>query len=283
MALPQKLGEHTRSSFVKPAVLEVPLTTAIINAIMPYFPKSCLVIAGYLSDDDQFWKVNYHWEYLLDKIDKSLTKGMSEKHQKCAKAIRKVLMTNPPNPQSGYTASSKVGSPQDQSSREKITQRWATVKQSKKDFKAVIDAAGLLDKNPPSRKAWHLAVAPVAKPGTSKHGSGFAVDISGNNATIKSISLALGATMAFDEKSHVHVEFKTGVKTPEYKAPVAKPQVNSPASGPQSVLSVRESAELQQCRPEDFQDEVGSYFLLRNDIIGRSARGQDPWWAGWTR
>ena len=96
MSLPKKLNVHTRSTFVRSAVKEIPLTTAIIDAIVPYFPKSCILIAGYLDNADQFWKVNYHWEYLVSMIDASLKKGMSEKHQKCAKAIRKILKANSP-------------------------------------------------------------------------------------------------------------------------------------------------------------------------------------------
>ncbi len=102
MPLPKKLNVHTRSTFVRAAVKEIPLTTAIIDAITPYFPKSCILIAGHLDSSDQFWKVNYHWEYLVSMIDTSLEKGMSEKHQKCAKAIRKILKANSPVPKTGY-------------------------------------------------------------------------------------------------------------------------------------------------------------------------------------
>ena len=60
-------------------------------------------------------------------------------------------------------------------------------------------------------EAWDLAAAPLAKPGTSKHGTGYAFDIHGDNVLIKSICSGLGATLVFDEKSHVHVEFKQGI------------------------------------------------------------------------
>jgi LAS superfamily LD-carboxypeptidase LdcB len=56
-----------------------------------------------------------------------------------------------------------------------------------------------------------LAGAPVAPPGQSKHGTGYALDIEGDNNAIKSLCKGLGATLAFDEKSHVHVEFKNGL------------------------------------------------------------------------
>lgn len=213
----KKYDAHKRSTFVRKAVLEIPVTTKILDAIMPYFPKDCKVIAGYLSSDDQYWKINFHWEYLRDMLETALTKDLSEKHAKCVKAIKAALVKNAPRPSRGYKKSQTVGKPVDASSKQLISARWKTVRQCKRDFKLVIDKAGLLAKNPPSKQAWHLAVAPVAAPGTSKHGNGYAVDIAGDNKLIKKIAKELGATLAFDEKSHVHVEFKNGVKLPKSK------------------------------------------------------------------
>ena len=51
----------------------------------------------------------------------------------------------------------------------------------------------------------------IASPGTSMHGKGYALDIEGSNAGIVTIANAHGATLAFDEASHVHVEWKNGV------------------------------------------------------------------------
>jgi hypothetical protein len=245
----QRLDVHTRQSFVRPAVKEVPLTTAIIDAIMPYFPKDCILIAGYLDDGDQYWKVNFHWDLLVSMIDKSLTKGMSEAHQKAAKAVRQVLLTNPPNPTTGYKDSATVGLPVDSSDRATIKKRWATIKQSKKDFKVVVEKAGLLENPPPAAEAWHLAVAPLAAPGTSKHGSGYAVDIgtsAGGNAKIREISSLLGASLVFDEQSHVHVEFAKGVKVPGYRPPGSgkslAPSEVEPKGAP---LPPREKSDLQ--------------------------------------
>lgn len=218
----KEYNAHTHKSFVRKPVQEIPITTKIIDAIMPYFPKNCIVIAGYLSSDDQYWKVNFHWEYLRDMLDTALTKDLSDQHVKCVKAIRAAMDKNRPSPAKGYKSSHTVGKPVDKSSYEKIHARWKTVRQSKRDFKTVIDKAGLLAKTPPSRQAWHLSVAPVAAPGRSKHGEGYAIDISGSNSTIKKIAKALGATMAYDEKSHVHVEFKRGVVLPG-KTAKAKP------------------------------------------------------------
>jgi len=125
-------------------------------------------------------------------------------------------MTNPPKPQTGYVKSSKVGQPLDASKRSTIKKRWKTLRQCKKDFKQVINKAGLLDKQPPTKIAWHLSAAPVAAPGTSKHGSGYALDLSGDNSNIRKICTSLGASLVFNEKSHVHVEFANGVNVAGY-------------------------------------------------------------------
>ena len=85
--------------------------------------------------------------------------------------------------------------------------RYKNLRQSKRDFKQVVRTVRLKEKSTRSAKSFDLADAPVAPPGTSKHGAGYALDIAGNNSQIKSVSKSLGATLVFDEKSHVHVEF----------------------------------------------------------------------------
>jgi hypothetical protein len=125
------------------------------------------------------------------------------------------MLSNPPTPPRGYADSRVVGEPQDSSSHAEINRRWERMKVCKEQFRLIIDSARLTTLMPPSTP-WDLSVAPVARPGTSKHGTGYAVDIEGHglNHRIKEISLGLGATLAFDEKSHVHVEFARGVKVP---------------------------------------------------------------------
>jgi hypothetical protein len=210
-----RLNEHTWSTFVRPAVKfkAVPNTRKLIETIMPYYPKQCICIAGYLDDSDQYWKVNYHWELLVKMLNKALTLKLDPQHEGQTKIILQHMMENPPTPQTGYVISKVVGQPQDTSSREKITKRWEMMRICKQEFRLIVDAAKLTTKAPPAQP-WDLAVAPVARPGTSKHGCGYALDIQGygQNGKIKQISKALGATLAFDEKSHVHVEFKNGVK-----------------------------------------------------------------------
>lgn len=217
-ALLQKLNVHTRTTFVRPGVKEIALTTKIIDRVMPYFPKDCRCISGYLDNSDQYWKVNYHWDLLVHKIDEFLAMPkLDAKLRAAATAIRNVLMTNPPNPRTGYRTDKTVGQTKDLSSAELIEKRWKTLRQSKKDCERVLIAAKVVTAAkkampPASEKPWWLAVAPVASPGDSKHGSGYALDIGGNNAETVRISKALGASLVFNEASHVHVEWKDGVK-----------------------------------------------------------------------
>ncbi|MFO1500029.1 MAG: hypothetical protein U1G07_16835 [Verrucomicrobiota bacterium] len=215
-----KLNVHTRATFVRAAVKEIPLTTQILNTIYPYFPKDCICIAGYLDSSDQYWKVNYHWDLLVSKLDQFLAMPtVPETLKACARAVRAVLMRNPPNPLSGYRNDKVVGATKDLSSPEKIQARHTLLKQSKKDFESVLLKAGVIHAatklHPPAaEKPWWLCVAPVAPPGDSKHGTGYALDISGNNVETTRISKDLGATLVFNEASHVHVEWKNGVKAP---------------------------------------------------------------------
>jgi len=204
---------HTRATFVRTGVKEIPLTKKIIDAVMPYYPTACRCIAGYLDNSDQYWKVNYHWDLLLSKIDAFLALPTIPDNLKgFARAIRGVMMTNPPNPVTGYRNDKTVGATKDLSKPERIVARHAKLKQSKKDFEAVIIKASVVNaatkSNPPiSEKSWWLAVAPVALPGNSKHGTGYALDIAGNNAETTRVSRGLGASLVFNEASHVHVEF----------------------------------------------------------------------------
>jgi hypothetical protein len=199
-------------------VKEIPLTTKIINEIMPYFPKSCVCISGHLDNSDQYWKVNYHWDLLTSKVDEFLAMpAVSEEHKKAAQKIKTLLQSNPPSPKTGYKTDKTVGATKDKSTPERIVARHKTMKQSKLDFEALLIAAKVVTAsskaNPPAdEKMWWLAVAPLRAPGTSNHGTGYALDIFGNNVETTRISLALGATLAYNEASHVHVEWAKGVK-----------------------------------------------------------------------
>jgi len=217
----KKLNLHAWATFVRPSVKTIPLTTEIIKAIMPYFPLKCKVIGGFLNDADQYWKVNYHWENLLTKVEDFRARAdVEEKHKNMALAVWKVLMTNPPLPPRGYIKDKNVGDTQDLSTHEKIDGRHKILKQCKQDFRAIIIAAGIVDPKkekgdpPAAEKSWWLAVAPLAKPGHSLHGTGYALDIAGDNVETTKLAKALGATLVFNEASHVHVEFAKGVNAP---------------------------------------------------------------------
>ena len=89
---------------------ETSKTTQIIDAIEPHFRGvRATVISGYLSDSDLFWKVNYHWEYLLWMIDHSIGLSVSDQHKKALAAIRSALLCCKPDPESGYRESPAVG------------------------------------------------------------------------------------------------------------------------------------------------------------------------------
>jgi hypothetical protein len=182
----------------------------MILKMMPYFPMSCMVIAAYLDDADQFWKVNYHWELLSQRVDLATILKVAPAWAASLKAIRKSLDANRPDPVKGYVASKVVGRPHDRSPAADVVSRWQRLRESKRAFRKILDTEKIPEKHKPS-EAWDLAAAPLAKPGTSKHGTGYAFDIHGENVLIKSVCSGLGATLVFDEKSHIHVEFKQGI------------------------------------------------------------------------
>jgi peptidoglycan hydrolase-like protein with peptidoglycan-binding domain len=207
----RKADRDARAERVDPRVKETPLTTRIIDALIPKMGNTrAKIIGGYLSDSDQFWKVNYHWEYLLQMVDHSLTLPIDDSTTSELQSIKSSLLGNKPDPPSGYT-SSPVGRPDDQSDPEDAERRYKTLAAQKEAFGKLTDKAGLKQKSKKSPTMFDLAAAKVAPPGKSKHGSGYALDIEGDNHAIKSLCNGLGATLTFDEKSHVHVEFKNGV------------------------------------------------------------------------
>ncbi len=145
---------HSHKSFVAPAIKKNSLTSQIIESIMPYFPAECKCIAGYLDARDQYWKVNYHWDYLNWKINAFLNlPGVSSELKQCAQGVQNVLLSNAPNPMSGYRNDAEVGLTKDISSPDKIIARHAILKQSKKDFERIIIKAGLVHRNDPTRSA----------------------------------------------------------------------------------------------------------------------------------
>jgi peptidoglycan hydrolase-like protein with peptidoglycan-binding domain len=206
----RKADRSERAARVDPRVQETAVTTRLIDKLVPRFgTMKAKIIGGYLSDGDQFWKVNYHWEYLLQMTEHSLTLPIEEADKRALQNIRSALMGCKPDPPAGYT-SSAIGKPEDRSSDEDATRRYQVLRSQKEAFGKVASRADLRRKSKQSATRFDLAAAPVAAPGTSKHGSGYALDIEGDNSAIKTLCKSLGATLVFDEKSHVHVEFKNG-------------------------------------------------------------------------
>lgn len=207
----RKADRQVRGERVDSRVKETALTTRIIDDLVPHLTDvRARIIAGFLSDADQFWKVNYHWEYLLQMVEHCLTLLLKDGEKKDLNGIFSTLMGCKPDPTSGYVTS-PIGKPEDRSSVEDVRQRHKTLASAKQRFGKLTDSAELKKKSKKGDHAFDLAAAPVAPPGTSKHGTGYALDIEGENAAIKSLCKGLGATLVFDEKSHVHVEFKNGV------------------------------------------------------------------------
>jgi hypothetical protein len=214
-ATPASRPSHQRRrGFVNPGVKETPQTTRILDAIdQPFAGVRAKVISAYLNDEELFWKVNYHWEYLLWMLEHAQTLPVEDKVKSELNSLAAGLRACAPDPNSGYRTS-PVGKPKDRSTMDQMTKRHRVIRQTKRQFKALIARHDLKAKSKRTAKSFDYAVAPVAHPGTSKHGSGYALDISGDNNAIAAVCDRLGASLVFDEKSHVHVEFKHGVKVP---------------------------------------------------------------------
>lgn len=201
-----------RRNYVDPRVKETGVTSRIIDALYPRFRGSNIkIISGWLSDSDLFWKVDYHWEYLLWMVDHCRQLQTSKDGTQKLNGIRSALLGVAPRPDHGYRTSAAVGKPADQSTADEMTRRHKILSQQKREFRAVTRKEDLIAKSTKPASAFHLAAAPVAHPGTSKHSSGYALDIKGPAGTVKSICKSMGASLVFDEKSHIHVEFKNGV------------------------------------------------------------------------
>ena len=212
-----KIGLHTRSTWVLAAVKEQPNTTAIIDGIMPYFPLNCQVISGWLSDEDLYWKVNYHWDLLVTRLELfSALKTTTADGVTGAQSILRNLWTVPPNPPRGYMKDKNPGDTKDQTGHTQTIERHSVLKLAKQEAKLLFTWGGVLttklEKDPPkAEKPWWLSVALVANPTSGKHATGYALDIAGSNETTTRVARLLGATLVFNEASHVHCEFKLGV------------------------------------------------------------------------
>ena len=126
-------------------------------------------------------------------------------------------MSNSPDPVSGYRNDPFPGSTKDRSAPDRIEARFTQLRRAKLDFEGLLLKSCLIDAtkkaNPSSdARAWWSVLGPVPAPMGSKHGSGYALDIEGPSLEIIRIGIALGATAAYSEASHTHVEWSEGVK-----------------------------------------------------------------------
>ena len=215
-----KHNGRTRAGFVRNGVKENAVTTPILDSIFPYFPAECSCITAYLDYADQYWPVNYHWEFLIQKIDQFIAvNSVPDALRGSARSIRAQLMSNSPDPVSGYRNDVSVGATKDRSAPDRIEARFTQVRRAKLDFEGVLLKSGLIDAtkkaNPsPEARAWWSVLTSVPAPKGSKHSTGYSMDIEGPSTEIARISTALGATLAFAEASHTHVEWSEGVRLP---------------------------------------------------------------------
>jgi len=207
-------NHQSRTSFKQANVPENATTTAILDAIWPHYNAGDHVIGGYLSSGQQYWKINYHWELVIWVCDTAATL-VDEAHKASFTSIASTLRGHTPNPASGYLDDHNMALV-DTSTQEAFDARYLAVKKAKTDLAAAITASGAQSKVTGGKAdRFILSVQNVLPPGdNNKHGQGFSLDIKGSNARISETSKKLGATTTYDEKFHVHVEFKSGVSAP---------------------------------------------------------------------
>jgi hypothetical protein len=222
-------NHQSRTSFKQANVPENATTTAILDSIWPHYNAGDHVIGGYLSSGQQYWKINYHWELVLWVCDTAATLVTDDQKSQFT-SIATTLRSHSPNPASGYLNDSAMAIV-DTSTQDAFDARYLAVKKAKTDLKAAIDATGVGSKVTGGKSdRFVLSVQNVLPPGdNNKHGQGFSLDIKGNNARISETSKSLGATTTYDEKFHVHVEFKSGVTTPPAKPTSAATPTSTPA------------------------------------------------------
>lgn len=212
-------GKHqSRSSFIAATVpasaLSHPTTSAILDSIWPYFDEGDHVIGAFLSPGQQAWKVNYHWELVIWVCDAAQKIAIGEEHKATFAGIASTLRGHAPSPSSGYLDDGQM-SIVDSSDQAACDARYAALKTAKVQLGDVIAASGASGKvSGYTADRFKLAPQYVKSAGTSKHGTGYAFDIKGDNARIAATAATLGRSGQDDEDYHVHVEFAGGVKAP---------------------------------------------------------------------
>ncbi len=241
------------STFVKSSAVKFSpdgRTERVVQAVFSAFRWDDGVIGGWLSNGDQYWKVNWHIELMVTRIDEALaiteadyvgsTSGVNEptKFHSALQGVRGALDAVK-SPVTGFLFDKAVGDTQDvETSEDKLKQRYEVMKAQKRVLLSTfasmkpweyfdqtgrsgtgaVQLAGLDAASTPYQ-SFSLAGQPVALPGKSVHGQGYALDIKpamgdGSKATldqgverVKADARRAGATVAFAEVNHVHCEF----------------------------------------------------------------------------
>ncbi|HMO06968.1 MAG TPA: hypothetical protein PKD10_04885 [Paracoccaceae bacterium] len=200
-----------RKKHVRSAVKTIPLTDRIIEDILPHLEGTDIeIVSGYLNDTDQFWKVNHHYDALQWIIEKCLKVETDDEVKRSLGAIQKALNRSRPSPPTGYRTGA-IGKPEDKSTPKEIVARWTILRQAKKDWIGVYEDTAAWKAGKPKVSAFKHPSSPIKKPGTSMHGTGYAIDMVGNSSQIAAISRYLGATLIYNEPGNFHIEFKNGV------------------------------------------------------------------------
>jgi hypothetical protein len=199
---------------IGPKVILRPITRAIIEQIEPYMPPNSEVIGGFLDDDGQIFKLNYHWALLMRNIerlinrDRSVAKLPYYDPKVFVEMRSRLLRVAPPN-KPYLKAASPIQYP-DSSSNAKILRRYTVVSKVKQDFKAALKSVDTSSISSVVSDQFKLAGDGIKMPGTSAHGTGYALDIKGNGKAITDACKRLGAWVK-PECHHIHVEFRHGV------------------------------------------------------------------------
>lgn len=220
-------NHQSRASFVGPMVGENARTTQILDTIWPYFHQGDQAIAGYMTDVQLIWKVNFHWDEILWVCDKVGKMDVSEDCKTQLKALASGLMAFTPDPGKGaYLPPSTPGNPVDKTTPQAFDARYQAVKDAKPRLQAILDAAGIFAKYPKTSepgRSFQNACDFLKPPSTSKHGEGYALDIQGDENRILAAASKVGMTGKAKE-AYTHVEFANGAHAPGVAAaPTAKP------------------------------------------------------------
>jgi hypothetical protein len=209
-------NHQSRATFVGPMVGENSKTTQILDTIWPYFHKDDQVIAGFMTDVQLTWKVNFHWDEILWTCDKVSAMDVSEDCKTQLAALASGLAAFAPDPGKGAYLPNPPGTPVDKSTPAAFDARYNAVKDAKPKLQAILDAAGILAKYPKTSepgRSFHNACDFVKPPSTSKHGQGYALDIKGDEDRIIAASAKVGMTGKAKE-AYTHVEFADGGHAP---------------------------------------------------------------------